>query len=230
MEKPSCGDQTVPSLTKPLYRPNHWQDNKAYVQAFLVGEGTHEWREFAALLHKTLPSATIEFIKRNQNTWIWENYQFCRQRMDKKNCGFVNETRLFYGNPSVPPMEICQSEDGWDQRFHSKGKWGMAAYFTDQAVHSHPFAYTCGDGSKILVVAMALLGHCFLSSTEQPEMRMPPLKGTPEGSVINFKKPKYDSVKGMVTKDIPMFAIHNHQILYPAYMIKYKYTHPVLNA
>ena len=112
MELPSCSDQTVPSLSKTLFRPKHWQENKTYDQTFTVQEGTDEWREIAAYLHKSLPFAKVEIIKRNQNTWIWEIFRFFRQRMDRKNCGIVNETPLFYGNHLFSPMEICQSENG----------------------------------------------------------------------------------------------------------------------
>ena len=71
-----------------------------------------------------------------------------------------------------------------------RGNGGMVAYFTKETKHSDGFAYTCGDGSKILVLAKALLCHCYDCKTQLPDIRMPPMKGIPEGPVITLKKNK----------------------------------------
>ena len=64
----------------------------------------------------------------------------------------VNEAELFYGNPHHDPITICISEEGLDMSTYTAGSWGIGAYFTKEALHSHPHAFESA-GSKSLILA-----------------------------------------------------------------------------
>lgn len=55
------------------------------------------------------------------------------------------------------PEIICKSEDGIDQRFYTKGKWGVGVYFTKKALHAHGYAYEHDDGSQSLILVTVIL-------------------------------------------------------------------------
>ena len=129
-------------------QPKFWLEQKTQCEVFAVQTDSEEWKLVASQFKRSLPSAEIQQITRNQNIWLFEGYQFHKQRINKKNGGHVNEIMLFYGNKNTNPEIICKSEDGIDQRFYTKGKWGIGAYFTKEALHAHGYAYEHDDGSQ----------------------------------------------------------------------------------
>lgn len=217
-------DQVVPSVvTKRNLQPKFWLEQRTQCEVFAVRTDSEEWKFVALQFKRSLPSAEIQQITRNQNIWLFEGHQFYKQRINKKNGGHVNEIMLFYGNKNTNPENICKSED---QRFYTKGKWGMGAYFTKEALHAHGYAYEHDDGSQSLIMATVILGYCKDFGTQpSPTLRIPPQRPVTEDSymyTINCAQPKFDSVVGKVTEAIPLYVVYNHQNVYPAYLIKYR--------
>ena len=133
--------------------------------------GSHEWKAIETKIRRSLPSVNIDRIDRNQNTWIWEGYKFSKRRVCKKNNGIVNEAELFYGNSHQDPITICISEEGLDMSTYTAGSLGIGAYFTREALHSHPHAFESA-GSKSLILVYMILGQCKMVGTEKnPDMK-----------------------------------------------------------
>lgn len=140
-----------------------------------------------------------------------KNTNFISVEYTKKNDRIVNETELFFGNQHQDPRNICTSEDGIFCSTYTIGYWGLGAYFTKEAVYSHPHAYE-SSGSKSMILAYVILGQSkMFGTTRNLGIKLPPVK-TDFVNPLGCLLPKFDSVVGMVTTEIPLYVIYNHQL------------------
>ena len=54
--------------------PKHWELQCEKVTLRSVSHESEEWTEIETLIHKSLPTARIQTLKRIQNQWLWEKY------------------------------------------------------------------------------------------------------------------------------------------------------------
>ncbi len=64
-----------------------------------------------------------------------------KKRLSYKNDGIVNERILFHGTRQTSPDVIYMGEFGFDNRFCSKGSFGIASYFAQDAKYSDKYAH-----------------------------------------------------------------------------------------
>ena len=146
--------------------PPEWepQDDKNVVLK-VVFDKSSEWCMVEQLLHESMPDAEIMFLDRIQNICLWEQYSFCRSRMDKKNDGEVNEKLLFHGTGVTKPSKIYTSEQGFDFRYSAQGLWGTGTYFAEKARYSHHYSFRCFDNVRQILLARVLTGETYLVVT-----------------------------------------------------------------
>ena len=151
-------------------------------------------------------------IVRIQNLWLWRKYVNHKHSMTEKNKGDVNEKDLFHGTTSTDPVQIYDSEEGFDMRFSRDGLWGQGTYFAENASYSDNYVFNCPSGEKQMFLARVLTGD----SADIPQdrsLRMPPVKQSSGGL-------RYDSVTGiaMVSR---IYVTYNNDKSYPLYLITY---------
>ena len=111
-----------------------WEQQTNDIELKDLPSQCYEWFQIDQEIRATIPNAHIIKIQRIQNKWLWEEYEFCKQRMMRKNGDqAVNEKRLFHGSKYTPPENIYCSEHGFDFRFGNAGMWGKGAYFASDA-------------------------------------------------------------------------------------------------
>lgn len=198
------------STSSPFSRPSHWEHQSEKVLLCPVGNGTQEWNDVAALMHKTLPTAVISKLERIQNEWLWKRYSFAKQRMIEKNGqDKLNERQLFHGTKSTTPDKIYQSEQGFDFRCSGEtNMWGAGTYFAVNASYSNSYSYSLTQNDKQMFLADVLTGVAY--------------KCQPDGTL---KKPpqNHDSVTGH-TNGSDIFVIYDLDQSYPEYLITYRST------
>ena len=64
--------------------PEHWSPQSHEVDTMKVPMGSDEWNHVQSLVYATLPQAQILALHRVQNRWLWEKYDFAKQRLAKK--------------------------------------------------------------------------------------------------------------------------------------------------
>ena len=105
-------DQAVPALI--LSVPLYWQVQSQAIEKSVVPP-SEEWNRYSQRLQDTLPNATIIQISRIENRVIWERY-LEKKRTCIKNRGVMNKLELFHGCGRTDPLEISNSEKGFDVR------------------------------------------------------------------------------------------------------------------
>ena len=211
---------TPKALGRNVEVPNHWDAQTEKVVLKPVRSGSKEWNDINSRIHKTLPSAQVVHVERIQNQWLWEKYNFSKQRMSEKYEGIINEKDLFHGTRSTPPEKIFKSEQGFDFRFCFRGMWGTGTYFAVNASYSNDYAYTTVTG-KQMILAKVLIGETCQCNPDS-SLKKPPVKSQSKlgGSRNTFEDELYDSVKGH-TNGSDIFVIYDHEKAYPAYLITY---------
>ena len=167
-----------------------------------------------------MPSATIIQITRIQNKIIWERYSEERKRLCVKNRGVVNELELFHGCRRTDPLNISNSEEGFDVRHSRGGSWGFANYFAINASYSDKYAYCTPQGEREMLVAKVILGEIFdCGEKKDNTLRIPPVKGL-QSAPLNLVNVRYDSISGL-SRNSRIYMTYDNNKAYPAYIIKY---------
>ena len=195
--------------------PPNWIPQDSEVQLCPVEKGTSEWTHIEELMRESLPRVRIDNIKRIQNKYLWQKYNFFRRAMKKKMNGEdINEKELFHGTRSNDPKMIYESEKGFDFRFGSSDcMWGQGSYFAVKASYSdNGYAYRGLGDKKQLILARVVTGESkFMDRREK--LSVPPLK---PGSTNE----RYDTVRAN-TGGSEIYVVYDHEKAYPAYLISY---------
>ena len=202
----ACDVHTVHSVY-----PSEWEPQKNDVELKKVASHSTEWKNIELEMMKTMPDVVIKKIERIQNKGLYDKYNFCKRRMQKKNDGVVNEKWLFHGSRDCAPEKIYSSEHGFDFRFGNSGMWGNGAYFAVDAKYSASYSYRGHYGSQIFM-AFVLTG-CTVSKSPDSSLRVPPFKSGSEHE-------RYDSVNG-ITHSSQIYVVYDHDKSYPAYLISF---------
>ena len=205
-------------LAKSSTTPPHWDEMVKKIELKPVPASSNEFKKVLSLMKETLTSAQIVKLERIQNRWLWDRYEFAKQRMVEKNSGEVNEKQLFHGTSNTPPEKVYCSEQGFDFRFAATGMWGTGAYFAVNASYSDSYAYSVTSAQKQMLLAVVLTGDAIESQPDK-KLTKPPLKKAVMGST--FKDERYDSVTG-TTKGSRIYVVYDHDKAYPCYLITYK--------
>ena len=86
--------------------------------------------------NETTP-ATVISIERIQNQLLWKAYSYEKNKLKEKLGKDPTELQLFHGTRTTKPIEIYNSEDGFDMRFCQSGSWGIGSYFA----HNSRFSF-----------------------------------------------------------------------------------------
>jgi hypothetical protein len=205
------------STSRSMALPKYWEIQHDKVTLKSVSRGSEEWAEIEKMIHVSLPSAKIQTLQRIQNQWLWEKYNFSKERMHEQNNGVINEKRLFHGTSSTPPEKIFRSSQGFDFRYCTRGMWGTGTYFAVNASYSDNYAFNSA-GSKQLILAKVLTGETYRSSPDS-SLKKPPVKKHAQTSGT-FVDELYDSVSGHANGS-DIFIIYDHEKAYPDYLITY---------
>ena len=223
------------AFTQATEFPENWETQAEKMALKPVRQGSSEWNKVARPVQQTLSQVLITKIERIQNKWLWEKYNFSKQRMFTKNGGVVNEKMLFHGTRDTPPEKVFKSEQGFDFRFASSGLWGTGTYFAVNASYSEKYAHRSG-AVKQLILANVLTGETYRSVPDS-SLKKPPVKsrslssrlGSAVSSVVygsssatdDFEDELYDSVSGHA-QGSDIFIIYDHEKAYPAYLITFR--------
>ena len=174
--------------------PPEWEPQVKDIQLFPMSVDSAEWSEVNRLLHKTMPNATIVFLDRIQNKWLWDKYRFSLERLEKKTKGETNERLLFHGTSLTSPSKVYTSEHGFDFRYAADGLWGSGIYFAENASYSNEYSYPFFDDLKQFLVAKVLTGVSYnFDSNTCGGLRKPP---TMSSTAPDIADELYDSVSG----------------------------------
>ena len=131
----------------------------------------------------------------------------------KSKLGKDPETALlWHGTRATPPKSIYEGEVGFDTRFSAAGMWGIAIYFSKNALYSNSYCYTLPSGEKQFFLAEVLLGDYPLLPSNNA-LRMPP--NNPANNNVVF-----DSVKGH-TNGSDVYMVYLSNKAYPRYLVTY---------
>lgn len=214
-------DQTVPQLVERRQVPNYWEPQQHHIQLFEVDKSSQEFLGLQAKLQLTLPTANLLRVTRVQNMWLWEKYQFHKDMMALKNKGKVNEMVLYHGSRGANPHVICRGEEGLDIRYSSKGLWGIANYFTENAKYANDYAHSCmTTNERALLFVRVTLGEVNdYGSHTDPELRMPPPLPILNHH-LNLFNPLYDSTSG-ITANTRVYMTYDNTKCYPTHILTY---------
>ncbi len=176
---------------------------------------SEEWNDIGSLFHATMPQAAVVSIDRIENKTIYDEYAHRMQKMQEKGKP-LNEKKLFHGSHKTPPVDIYESDEGFDFRFSADGGlWGRGVYFAVKASFSNHYSYRDQKGLKQIFLASVLTGETCWMDKEDKSLTMPPLK---PGS-----NKRYDSVSahhsGGTRSDI--FVVYKLDMAYPTHLITY---------
>jgi hypothetical protein len=141
----------------------------------------------------------------------------------------ANEVLLFHGTKKRSAQVI--HEQGFDERVaNDRGLFGAGVYFADDALKSHQYTDSGGDGYRVLFVSRVCLGkplvRCSASSGHQSGMRRAPCIGECQGE--SCAHPRYDSVAVMHDAQLHNgsafreFVIYDGAQAYPEFCITYR--------
>jgi len=154
-------------------------------------------------------------IERVQNKWLYEQYLQFKSKLVKKGSN-LNETYLFHGSSTNPPVNIYHGLEGWDMRFSNAGMWGQGIYFAVNANYSGNYTYKAPEGKQIFY-ATVLLGDSIKLEPDN-KLKMPPEKKNSNGQFIIDR---YDSVEGFTGNSV-VYILYANGFAYPSYLITYK--------
>lgn len=173
-------------------------------------------------------------VARVQNLALWNRFALARFLMAHKNAGTINQLSLFHGTRAVPPCRIYDSEEGFDPRFCSSGKWGIGSYFTSDLPYAAAFGFSdpaAPPGTVDVFLSRVLTGHAHAALDGNASLRLPPAKtGLFATSLLHRARrssaaDRYDSVVG-VSGTSTIFTIYSSAQAYPAYLVRLKKTAP----
>eukprot|EP00742_Colponemidia_sp_Colp-10_P006800 GILJ01007287.1.p1 GENE.GILJ01007287.1~~GILJ01007287.1.p1 ORF type:complete len:1709 (-),score=223.17 GILJ01007287.1:83-4480(-) len=204
--------------------PSPWAPNQTSVSVVCpVAPQSTEWKTIENRFKMTMSKGTITEINRIQHKEMFRKYY--KQRLEMKQTHALRglpphtseEKWLFHGTRKTAP-ETIYSEDsrGFDFRYSSSQcYWGSAAYFAENALYSHSYAYDLGDGKRQMFYASVLVGDCKQLDQHDNTLKHPPTN--PDTKV------PYDSVRGY-TQNHLVYMIYELDVAYPHYTITYTYT------
>ena len=151
----------------------------------------------------------------------WNHIYYTRRTFFLKNSGTVNEKLLFHGTRNTNPKLIYCSEVGFDVRFSSKGRWGHAIYFSENASYGDKYAHITPSGDKQLIMANVLTG-CSYSSIPDSTLKLAPVITKDfEANGLFFSELLYDSVNAL-SKGSQPYMIYDNSKSIPCYHLLHK--------
>lgn len=207
--------------------PKSWEDQTKEVHRVSLTPDGEEFKKVEQVFQQSMSRVTFKIIEvqRIQRRFLWHEYQLAKQRMHRKNKGFVNERELFHGTRANKPEVIYNSEKGFDNRFANEGLWGTGTYFAEKASYSDRYAHNVrrSDGrKKQMFLAIVLAGISQDDAPQDSSRRIPDqrpstgIQGTAEGDV----QYRYDSLNG-VTQGSRVHILFDNGHAYPNYLITY---------
>ncbi|XP_076027749.1 protein mono-ADP-ribosyltransferase PARP12-like [Genypterus blacodes] len=162
------------------------------------------------LFKQTMPHSTINNIQRIQNPSLWKVFQWQKEQMAEKNGGKpVNQQYLFHGTDESLIEAICEQNFDWRVCGAHGTSYGKGSYFARDASYSNRYAKARLTRSKVMFVAMVLVGEHTRGSSS---FVRPPAKRT--------SKSFYDSCVDSESNP-SIFVIFEKQQIYPEYLIDY---------
>ena len=208
MARPTPARQILSSAKCVQYPPT-WGSTSSIVK---VKRSSTEWNDISSLFYVTMPQAALTSIDRIENKNIYDEYAHRMQKMQEKGKP-LNEKKLFHGSHKTRPVEIYESDEGFDFRFSDGGLWGKGAYFAVKASFSNHYSYEDQKGHKQIFLASVLTGETCWMDKEDKSLTMPPLK---PGS-----NKRYDSVSAYHGGGSDIFVVYTLDMAYPTHLITY---------
>ena len=134
-----------------------------------------------------------------------------------KNSGTVNEKLLFHGTRNTNPKLIYCSEVGFDVRYSSKGRWGHAIYFSENASYADKYAHITPSGDRQLLIANVAI-QVFQTALSNCHLHV--ITRNCEANGLFFSELWYDSVTA-VSKGSQLYMIYDNSKSIPCYLITY---------
>ncbi|KFQ16575.1 Poly [ADP-ribose] polymerase 12, partial [Leptosomus discolor] len=191
--------------------PAHWDKSALPELGFKLIElnsSSEEYKKVKVDFQRTMPKTVIKRICRVQNPSLWEQYQWQKEQMQKRNGGkAVDERFLFHGTSRKYIDAICQQNFDWRICGLHGTVYGKGSYFARDASYSDNY---CREDlySKTMFLARVLVGEFTLGNSLYVR---PPLKDNQ-----NF----YDSCVDN-SSNPSIFVVFEKQQIYPEYLIEY---------
>ncbi|XP_042351718.1 protein mono-ADP-ribosyltransferase PARP12 [Plectropomus leopardus] len=193
--------------------PSHWDKNALPdfgYRMVLLSKSAKEYNMIEKLFKNTMPQSTINSIKRIQNLSLWKVFQWQKEQMKVRNGGnSVNEQYLFHGTDESLIEAICEQNFDWRMCGVHGTAYGKGSYFARDASYSDRYAKIKGSLSKIMFVALVLVGDYTRGSSAY--VRPPPKSNS---------KTLYDSCVDCESNP-SIYVIFEKQQIYPEYVINY---------
>ena len=102
----------------------------------VLESGTVEHTRVVAEFQRTMPNARLMQIERVQNRYLLQSFHAQRQLLSQKSgAAAPHERLLWHGTRASDPVQIMNSEEGFDHRCARNGMWGVGSYFAESAVY-----------------------------------------------------------------------------------------------
>ena len=202
---------------------NWWIKNITQIE---VTRGCDEWTGIRTRLQKTLSTAELQSIYRNENRLVWLEYFTRRQRIElKRGKSNVNEGQFWHGTRAFDPFKVLQHEAGLDPRFTNKaGFYGRGVYLADNACYSNQYAHRNSKGERVLLLVRAVEGMSkdFGNDLDR-DLTWPPIQDTKTKMLFDSVRggPHRPSTKGPGANDSKMLVLYNLVQCYPEYVVTY---------
>ncbi|KAM7414190.1 hypothetical protein PAMA_019148 [Pampus argenteus] len=200
----SCTAESVPS---------HWDKNAIPdfgYKLVLLSKSAKEYDMIETLFRRTMPQSKINSVRRIQNPSLWKVFHWQREQMKKRSGGKpVDEKHLFHGTDESLIEAICEQNFDWRMCGVHGTAYGKGSYFARDASYSDRYARVKRSLSKIMFVALVLVGEYTKGSSSYVR---PPPKGN--------GRSLFDSCVDSES-DPSIFVIFEKQQIYPEYIIDY---------
>ncbi|TNV84716.1 hypothetical protein FGO68_gene4511 [Halteria grandinella] len=199
--------------------PKYWKDIDSMENDQIiikqVDKGSTEFKLIEEQFLKTMPNKEVQKIERIQNPKIWQKFQVETAQMEKK-LKSKEDTQiryLYHGTSANAPINIYQSEQGFNGYYSNDGMWGRANYFAAKASYSHDYRHTLPNGLFQMFYARVILGKSKELASDKSLKEPPFIEGS---STV-----RYDSVQGFI-KNTNVFMVYSNCKAYPEYLITYR--------
>uniref|UniRef100_A0A4W6F381 Poly (ADP-ribose) polymerase family, member 12a n=1 Tax=Lates calcarifer TaxID=8187 RepID=A0A4W6F381_LATCA len=193
--------------------PPHWDKNALPDFGYKLvplSKSVTDFSMIKKLFRRTMPQSKINSIQRIQNPSLWKVFQWQREQMKKRNGGkLVDERYLFHGTDESLIEAICEQNFDWRMCGVHGTAYGKGSYFARDASYSDRYARAKGSLTKIMFVALVLVGEYTRGSSS---FVRPPSKDN--------NRTLYDSCVDSQSNP-SIFVVFEKQQIYPEYLIKY---------
>ena len=185
------------------------------IEIELVPTQSPEWNMVLGMMQHTMSAVRIKSLQRVHHRYQWDRYQLEMRQMVGRG-DKINEWYLFHGTRQRDPIDVVQSDRGFDFRCSREDcLWGSGVYFAVNASYSDRYHHRAYNSDlKQIILARVLTGRSLsYGQTYDNTLRRPP--ELPSGAGL------YDTVNGC-THGSFVYVVYDHGKSYPAYVITYK--------